>query len=313
MAKRGKRRRCNKGKPCGLTCIPRGKICRVDMANVLSKYLTFLSRKANNVPKRFKIKQKKKIITLSPLTNSDEFLKKISETDGFYNPKIKELHMAIGRIFGGGLFFKRNKEEVYNSKEQEEKFNKIRNTIIKRIGLDNFKDGIDALVKYTKDGYYGPIRAAQRGIFNKKTADRKDELLKLAADIERMLAQPELPRPEIEKFRGYKASPSQIKEMVQKAQAQAVLQGSALSSWSSSLAQGRKFANLHIDDPSKTERVILRAINKVGVPIESVTRNDKEYEILTTKNVNHRYLGYKQIHSKGVTYHVFDLEEIPGG
>ena len=219
--------------------------------------------------------------------------------------------MEIGRIFGGGRHFKRNNEDVYTSKEQEEKFKKIRDNIVRRIGLEKFKDGIDALVKYTKDEFYGPIRDAQRGIFKKNVAEKRDELLKLGSDVERLLAQPEMPRPEIEKFRGYKASPSQVREMVQKAQAQTVLSGSALSSWSSSLGQARKFANLFIDDPSKTERVILRTINKVGVPIESVTRNDKEYEILTTKNVKHRYLGYNQIHSKGITYHVFDLEEIP--
>ena len=310
MARKGGKRRCDKGKPCGLTCIPRYKICRVGMPDVISKYLTFLSRKANNTPKKFKVKNKK-VATLSPLTNSDQFLKRITETDGFYTPKIKELHMAIGRIFGGGRHFKRNNEEVYNSKEQEDRFNRIREGIVKRIGVDRFKDGIDALVKYTKDEFYGPIRDAQRGTFKKKNADRKDELLKLAADLERLLAQPEMPRPEIEKFRGYKASPSQIREMVQRAQAQAVLSGSALSSWSSSLGQARKFSNLFIDDPSKTERVILRTINKVGGPIESVTRNDKEYEILTTSNVNHRYLNYNQINSKGITYHVFDLEEIP--
>jgi plasmid stabilization system protein ParE len=310
MAKRSGKSRCDKGKPCGLTCIPRYKICRVGMPDVISKYLTFLSRKANNTPKRFRIKKKNSAV-LSPLTTSDQFLKKITETDGFYSPKIKQLHMEIGRIFGGGRHFKRNNEDVYTSKEQEEKFKKIRDNIVRRIGLEKFKDGIDALVKYTKDEFYGPIRDAQRGIFKKNVAEKRDELLKLGSDVERLLAQPEMPRPEIEKFRGYKASPSQVREMVQKAQAQTVLSGSALSSWSSSLGQARKFANLFIDDPSKTERVILRTINKVGVPIESVTRNDKEYEILTTKNVKHRYLGYNQIHSKGITYHVFDLEEIP--
>lgn len=308
MAK-GKKNQCDKGKPCGMTCIPRSKICRVDTVSVISKYLTFLSRKVNKVPKKFKISKKNPKV-LSPLTNSDQLLKKVDDTDGFYSPKIKQLHLHIGKVLGAGSWFKRNNEEVYGSKEEEEKFKAIRKRIEDRIGAEKFADGVRALVRYTKEDYK-EMRDAQRGIFTKDTIKRKAELLKLAADLERLLAQPELIKPEIEKYRGYKASPSQLKEMIDRVKAQSVLDASALSSWSSSLGQARKFSNLHINDPTKTERIILRTINRMGVPVESVTGSPKEYELLTTKNVSHRYLGYKEIHSKGVTYHVFDLEELP--
>ena len=308
MAK-GKRRRCSKGKPCGATCIPRSKICRIEAADNISKYLTFLSRKAKNLPKRFKIKNKPSP-ALTPLSTSKEFLEKINNTDGFFSPLIKQLHLQIGKILGGGRWFKKNGEDVYGSKEEEERFRKVRSGLERRMGVEKLKDGITALVSYTKEDHKA-MRDAQRGIFEKKNAGRKAELSKLSADLERLLAQPEFPKPEVEKFRGFKASPDQLRGMIENANGKVALPASALASWSTSLGQARKFSNLFIDDPSKTERVILRTINKLGVPIESVTGSPKEYEVLTPSSVNHRYVAYRQINSGGVTYHVFDLEESP--
>lgn len=303
----GKQKRCKKGKSCGATCINAGKVCLVDLpwvsSNGLKKVAHTVQSSRNNKPVETSAK-------LSKLETAADFREKLLDTDGFYTPSIEKMHTEMQRIFGrsNGEYL-----SIYTSNDEKAKYEVIRRKVAAQLGNTTLAEAYTALIQFT-GSYHKEIRDVQRGMEPEKHKDKKWKFKLWGQDIEKLLAVSVLPRPEVEKFRGFSVPPEHLQKMIQTAQARSTLPASSTTSWSTSLDTARSFSELN-RKPENTERVILRAINKTGVPIESVSSVENEFEILTSKNSKYKYLNYRPITrvnpftKQEEIFHVFDVAE----
>jgi hypothetical protein len=329
----GKSKRCKKGKSCGATCISGSKVCLVDLPWVSSNGLTKVSKKIQDAsgkkPKsepKVEPTLKKPGITLSPLTTLDDLKNKVTETWTVAdNAKLTEDSKEVAKILE-----KRNSSypqmALYDPGDNV-KYDAIKDGIGRQLwqmvleesggGRDKYdpatgrmllNDGKYVLDRFTADydkSY--AIRQADRG--NPAFNHHRDD----ADALDRLLRVKELPRTEVEKFRGFRATPERLQEMVDGAKNKESFKQGSVNSWSSAMRVGQQFANREINEhPDRTERVIFRTINKRGVPIEFVTSVTNEDEILTPRNTDYKYMGYRSITTEaGRVYHIFDVEEMP--
>lgn len=302
-------RRCEKGKPCGDTCIERRKICQVELGQELTKPVIKTVAKVENRPSK-PVEANDK--GLSKIDNYMDVYYKVRETNASSKkPEMLEGNSRVAKVLGiSNSSFPG--EELYSPGEKE-KYDILR----RKIGEQKLNDTAVAIQAFTlyPEVHMG-VRTVERGeepgrLLNPTDKKRFTSYSNLINDF---LTNKETPKPEIEKFRGFRASPEHLAEMVEAAKAKESFNNKSVSSWSSSLGIGRKFSDTEIfDKPDRTERVILRSINKRGVPIEFVTRARGEDELLTPKDTNYRYLGYRALHKTGtnIVYHIFDVEELP--
>lgn len=302
--KSSKKKRCKKGKSCGATCINAGKVCMVDLPWVVSAGLKKVSNTVNNS----KPKANAKVSSgLTPMQSGKDFEDKLKATEGFYNSSIREMHMEMQKIFG-----KSNGEysPIYTSSDEHDKYAAIRWEVQRQLGDNPLADTYTALEKFT-GSLHKEIRDAQRGIILPKNQHMKWNLKIWGKDLESLLAVTVLPRPEVEKFRGIRVNDEHLKNLIQSAQDGKTLPASAATSWSTSMRIAKNFASTDKEDPSLTQRVIFRTINKTGVPVESVSTIEQEYEMLTTKKSKYNYVNYSPVTYMGQTYHIFDVVETP--
>jgi hypothetical protein len=303
----GKRKRCKKGKSCGATCISGGKVCLVDLPWVSSNGL---KKVANTVQSSKKNKPVETSAKLSKLETAAEFREKLLDTDGFYDPSIEKMHTEMQRIFGrsNGEYL-----PIYTSSDEKAKYEAIRKRVAAQLGNTTLAEAYTALIQFT-GSYHKEIRDVQRGMEPEKHKDKKWKFKLWGQDIEKLLKVTVLPRPEVEKYRGFSVPPGHLQKMIQAAQGGVTLPASSTTSWSTSLDTARGFSEIK-RKPENTEMVILRTINKTGVPIESVSSVEVEFEVLTSKNSKYKYLNYRPITrvnpftKQEEIFHVFDVAE----
>jgi hypothetical protein len=295
-----KRKRCKKGKSCGSTCINAGKVCMVDLPWVVSSGLKKVSSTIRD--KKSEVSQSS---PLKPIKSAKEFEDKLKTTEGFYNGSIKEMHLEMQKIFGSS-----NGEylPIYTSGEEKVKYEGIRKEVQRQLGDNPLADTYTALKKFT-GSLHKEIRDAQRGTILPKNQHMKWNLKIWGKDLESLLAVSVLPRPEVEKFRGIRVTDEHLKNLIQSAKTGTTLPASASTSWSTSMRVAKNFASADKEDPSLTQRVIFRTVNKTGVPVESVSSVEQEYEVVTTKNSKYKYANYSPVTYMGQTYHIFDVVE----
>jgi len=222
------------------------------------------------------------------------------------------MHMEIQKILGfsNGLY-----NPIYSSPEEEARYSEARRKLESSLGKTSLQDMEKAIRSFT-ESYYGEIRDIQRGKEIKQgliyvPPSMIPQLKTWGEDIERLLGSPTVPKPEVEKFRGLSVTPEHLSKIIENSRAKVTLPDSATSSWSTSLEVARNYSTVK-REPENTERVIFRTMNKTGVPIESLSGVSDEFEVLTSKNSRYKFYSYNPISYNGETYHVFNLEEIPG-
>lgn len=242
---------------------------------------------------------------LSSLNTTKQFEKKEKDTE-VLSKKLEKLNLEVARLLGttNGTYV--DHEDLYRSLGDKALYDSLRIRFMQGSGLGSFSDAVFALEEYSlssttareirsaqKSGYSGPVKYQD-----------------WARDLETLLRWDAMPAPQVEKYRGFRTDPDRLNNMIESAKAKELFRHETMYSWSSSLGIGRTFADSAVSGfPEGTERVIFRAINKRGVPIEYITGNVDEHEMLTHGNVRYKYLGYRTIDSQGATYHVFDVEE----
>jgi hypothetical protein len=287
------RRKCEKGKPCGATCIDRREICRKELQDNVSKdtgkVSDLVGSRGNNGGAQ-----------LSKLTTTAEFNEKLKNTEGNYSPRVKEMHGSSGKLLGEEILSKSYvSEPTYKDKEEEEKFKKLRQSLFASMGEKDVSEAFYTLRNYT-GGKYADYRNAQLGRTNSPDDLKRAELL------ERLVKSKEFEKPEVEKFRGKRVDNLTLSGLIQSARSGGTFADKALASWSTDLEIAQSFAD---KNTGRNNRVIYRAVNKNGVPIGSISSVGYENEILTPSGSNYRYLGYTPIKVGSQTYHVFDVEE----
>lgn len=296
----GKKKKCKKGKSCGATCINSGRVCMVDLPWVVSAGLKKVSL---SIQRKVKAESSKSL-GLTLLKTPKDFEDKMKATEGFYNKDIKEMHLEMQRVLGKSNAIY---TPIYKDPTEETKYGKVKRIVQTQLGDLTIATAYDSLGQFT-GGWHKQIRDMQRGNLPDKFSYMKDKILKWGQDIERLLSVSILPRPEVEKFRGIRTTVDHLNNLIEAYKDGKELPASATTSWSTSLRIGKRFANLQ-HKPEQTERVIFRTINKTGVPVESVSSVDGEYEMLTTKNSKYKYVGYSPVTYMGNTYHIFDVME----
>jgi hypothetical protein len=298
----GSKKRCNKGKSCGATCINQGKVCLVDLPWVSSNGLTRVATKIQSAT----TKDRGEGVKFSPLGTTDDFLNLVSATQNLKNRdrKLVEDNAEVAKLldvkgYGFPLWYSK---ELYKNSEEEAKYGKLR----EQIGKSVVNDGFYALETYT-----GSLKEARLiRLADRDPSKSSEEYRQASNDLNRLLTLREMPRPDVEKFRGFRATPEKLQEMIDGSKGKEKFNHATSYSWSSALGIGREFADKEIyEAKDRTERVIFRSVNKRGVPIEFVSSVSKEDELLTPRNTNYKYLGYRPINVYGYTYHVFDVEE----
>lgn len=224
---------------------------------------------------------------LDKLLTTSDFADKISQTQGFYNEKIKAMHTWMEKLLGKAVlpyFMSPN----YSGSAEEKFFEKLRDRFFKGFagGLPEVKEAYSALSLFTGNTYR-EIRDVQKGRSNNPKYKRMAEVL------EKLLARPEADKPEVEKFRGYAVTPASLKGMIKSAEQNGYFNGQALASWSTQLRTSQNFADKV--SGNRDQRVVLRAVNKAGVPIGSVSSISHEKEILTPGTAKYKYVSYKPI------------------
>jgi hypothetical protein len=285
----GGRKKCKKGKSCGATCINGSKVCLVDLPWVSSNGLSKVATKIQSAPRKKKNDKEPAVnpgITLSPLNSYSSLMEKMKET----NSASPELVSAGGEV----------NNILHN--DEDKKYVELRDKVGKKV----VSDGGWAIAMFSEDYNTSySIRMADRGAkgyeYYKKEAD----------DLNRILTLKEMPKPEVEKFRGFRATNERLQEMIEGAKNRESFITPSTNSWSSSLKIGQRFANRAIDElPERDRRVIFRTINKRGVPIREVSAVTHEEELMTPRNTRYRYLNYTSISGAAGIYHIFDVEEM---
>lgn len=302
------KKRCKKGKSCGATCINNYRVCMVDLPWVSAQALTKVSAtiQSNKQVKPAKpVKVESHVMLgLDPLTDSAQFQKKLVDTKEFYNQGIREMNEEVQKIVG-----KSNGEYdvVFKDEAERLKYDGLRSRLAKELGNTSINEAFTALDNFTGDNHK-KIRDFQRDP-SQFSGNLKWSLKIWSTDIEKLINAPVLPKPAVEKFRGFRATPEHLADMIRTAKRRETLASKATASWSTSLDTAQGFADWK-RSPESTERVILRTVNKAGVPVEHLTTNAGEYELLTSKNAQYTYLGYNTITlPSGNIYHVFDILE----
>lgn len=243
-------------------------------------------------------KPKAKLDTLDTL---DDFNKKLKDTYSVTdNPKLTQDSIEVAKVLGisntsypqGGLYPTGDKS----------KYDKIQNSI----GSQELADGKYSLGRFTASFDF----AYSMGMADKGNP-AYDSYKKYADALDKLLTSSALPKTEVEKFRGFRATPERLADMIESAKGNQEFTHERAYSWSSALRIGKRFANKEqFDFPDRTERVIYRTVNKRGVPIEFVSSVPREDEVITPRNTKYKYLGYRAITSPlGTVFHVFDVEE----
>lgn len=296
----GKRKRCKKGKSCGASCISSSKFCLVDLPWVSSSGLNKVAKVIQDNKGKAKPEPEEPGIKLSPLSTEDQFYDKMSDTgtipDG---SKLEEDSIDVAKVLGIKNYAY-PRYNLYGPKEEPE-YDAIR----AKIGETAVSDGVYAMKKFTGSNSMS---------YNIGQADKGSPLYsgytKLSNDLNKLLTLEELPKTEVEKFRGFRASPDRLDLMIESATKGESFKHDRLYSWSSSLEVGKSFADeVLAKAPDRTERVIYRTVNKRGVPIEYVSSLTDEYEVLTPRNTKYKYIAYRVINVEGQDYHIFDVEE----
>lgn len=241
---------------------------------------------------------------LTPLDSTEAFREKIKDTKTFKdNAKMVEGSLTVARILNFTNDAFPSNKELYSSPEEKSKFIALRN----KIGKGVISDGYHALDQYTAS--YTNARLMRLAEIDPKNSSLSVNDRIRAESLGKLLALKEMPRPEVEKFRGFRATPDRLQEMIAGVNGKESFNHKTTYSWSASMDMGKDFADRKISQlPERTERVIFRTINKRGVPIEYVTSVEGESELLTPKNTKYRYLAYRQIGLLGENYHIFDVE-----
>lgn len=297
-------KRCDKGKSCGATCIDRDEICRKDLPPSVSDGLTKVSELKS---------QSKPQLKLSLLTTEESFKEKIKTSEGLYDQNLKNLHSYTGKLLGkvsketDGYTSALEDYKGFKDDEERKKFSKIRSDLIRELGDGDkvrgeklLKAAIMSIYRFTGLDY-PEMRQAQMG------ADLNPKYLKRAKIVERLINDPRVEKPMVEKFRGKRVTIDTLKGMIRSANAGREFDGKALSSWSTQLSSAKDFADRHQD--GRSQRVILRAINTKGMSVMQISGSSHEHEILTSGTARYRYLKHNPIVVDGVTFHVFDVEE----
>lgn len=288
------KKKCDKGKSCGATCIDRGEICRKDLSDGTSGQMSKVSEKVSN--------KDGKSLTLDRLTSREDFDKKLASTKEGYNDGVKSVHQWVAKLLGEKILTADDEifPPSYSSEAERQLFGKLRGSLSKGIGKESLPEVLKILRGLT-DREYTEIRNAQLGGKTNPREVRKAELL------EAFLSRKELNRPPVEKFRGVGVDDNDLSKMIEGARGGTRFNGMALSSWSTDLGTAKRFAD---DNDFYDNKVILRTINTKGVPIGGVSTSEEEYEVLTPRTANYRHLGYSTIKYVGETYRVIDLEEV---
>lgn len=315
------KKRCKKGKSCGATCIQYGKVCMVDLpwvsAQGLSKVAKVIQKKQKSEPKiqaknKPSLQPKETFIPLSALDSKADYDKLMKITFSVSdNPKLSEDSKTVARISGTKNTSYPAGTLLYPDDTVKQKFQDMRD----KVGKQVVSDGIAALALFTMSYHWSKqIRDADKGIFDPSASKETRKTLENSANnLNNFLTKVPFPKTEVEKFRGFRASPDRLAQFIESAKNGESFTLDSVNSWSSALRVGRKFANRKITEaPDRTERVIFRTINKRGVPIEYVTQITNEDEILTPRGTKYKYTGYRAItESNGNVYHIFDMVESP--
>jgi hypothetical protein len=311
----GKSKRCKKGKSCGATCINSGKVCLVDIPWATGKQIGKL---ANTIQASKKDKEKEKVervkkpssvkTALSSLETDEDFWDLANKTEKMKDiPEMVKGSSEVAKIMGvqGDGF--PSGQTLYSSPEEKSKYQALRT----KVGRGVISDGANALDQYT--GSFKSARLARLAERDPNNSELTSFDRLRAKHLGALLNLKEMPRPEVEKYRGFRATPERLQEMIDGARGRESFKHDTTYSWTSSLSMGNDFARREVTQlPERDQRVIFRAINKRGVPIEFVSSVDGESELLTPKNTRYRYLGgYREINIQGMPYHVFDVEELP--
>lgn len=314
-------KRCSIGKRCSATCISKRKVCQLELLDSVSfsinklKKLKLKAPVEVNAPEVSKTddekfmeflrdydKVSKNPPKLDKLTTLGDFDKKKSGTESLYNSNVKMYHEWISNLLRPVL-----REELgFGSSSQDKFFERLYSSLEGGSGgRKQLRDAVFNLENFTGESYKR-FRDSQIG----RGGTKSD--LEEAKSIERLLNRKELIKPPVEKFRGASVDTEVLNGMIASAKANEAYSGRALSSWSTDLGVGQRFADI---DTGRPEKVIYRAVNKHGVPVRGVSQVKDESEVLTPSSANYRYLGYHPIKvvDKGSgtesIYHVFDVEE----
>lgn len=245
---------------------------------------------------------------LSSLKTEKQFKDLERKTDKLSN-KMAEFSLEVARLLGITNSTYVDHEELYRNERDRDTYDSLRSKFMSAVRgkVLSFADVGYALYEYTLNSTVArDIRQAEKSGYKGPSKYEK-----MASDLNAMLRWGDMPKPMVEKYRGFRADSARLSEMISDSNAKRGFNHETMYSWSSSLMIGRDFADQRIKDlPDRDQRVIFRAVNRRGVPIEYVTENAEEYEMLTPGRTKYKHLGYSPIQVGGVTYHVFDVEEL---
>lgn len=250
-----------------------------------------------------RIGAKSLVTNLHGVSTSQGFSNALLSTQGLYNPLVRKAHESLAKLIGKTNRPNESKfDGIYSSLEEKMGFVKRLFGLRSELGDKGVENSIRALFKYTDDGYTD-MRASQMGRSKSKT------MLKLANDLEALLNSKSVDKPEIIKFRGVTLTDEKLKSLIDASKTLGGYFENATSSWSTALKEAVSFSDKGVGKWGNN-RVIFETVNKKGVPIEFVTREEGEYEVVTPSKARYLHRGYTTHEHEGNTYHVFMLEEI---
>lgn len=248
--------------------------------------------------------------TLPKLSTTSEYADALSSTRGLYSSEIKRAHSFLEKLLGYDITSLLDNPA---SPDEKPKFDSLRDALLKRFksgssdGTLELREAFKSLQSFTGNNYTY-IRDIQRGIPISLNVDRQ-KYLKQGENIEKLLKSPEMDRPNVIKFRGISVNQTTLDGMIESAKIGGTYGGGATSSWSTTLDTAQYFSGKNLGYQGNSERVIFRTVNKVGVPVGSVSLHSGEHEVLTSKDANYKYVGYNRIVYNGIPINVFDVEE----
>ncbi len=297
-AKGGKPKRCTRGKACSAACIERGDVCLVVLPSSPSESLPKARTLIN------KAKAEKPKTSLPSLTNSKQFEDRLKSSDLKTNLLGQQARSEIKVL----------------KKVDENKENPFIKKLIAAVGsIDKLKTMLGHIRDFTGDDYKG-IRAVMKlkGLvrgendplprhLKGKTAEQIKRLSQKATSIERLLKQ--LPKPEIEKFRGLATDSEHLASLIKQAKSKGTHTPSTLNSWSISLKEAKQFADDGAKFGGREHRILFHTVNKKGSYIDPLSERPDERELLTPSKAKFKFIGHNKIEHSGHTYHVFEVME----
>lgn len=231
---------------------------------------------------------------LYPIRNTEEF-RNVARWTGTIS---RDFHDKLANVF--------NMKEYYGSEE--------RGRIMERLGIgeSTFAKLVSSMRRYTGT-YYEIIKDAHKLLEGGKVLSELSNVHRQALSTEKSINRfiSAFPKEEIPKFRGGRMSDDRLADLIASSRIKGEFKARGITSWSSDLGVAQRFAD---DPPGSTKdrpnRVILQTVNKMGVPIESITTVDNEMELLTSGRARYRHTGvYNKVEYKGETYHIFEVIE----